>query len=234
LSRIKAVLFIEMTNTQVLGLRFMDRMKCRGLYGVEVVDFKCFGRRYKYKENKKRGYSYIKLPGPIAKGAGGIKMALYEDYSWLNSFIVGTHSRAGDLSTWKIKCATNFLRCLERMGQIAESHGRSVWFVARPLEQKNWFRGLDCSIACSHWGILVSQLSRCQMMERMDSNSSNRSQMWGDLHELRNLHGQATYGCKRFSAADYRRGTVSKYLGQTDMTDEELENYGKNQFSSCR
>lgn len=223
--RIKAVLFIEMANNQVLGLRFMDRMRSRGIYGIELMDFKCMGNRQKRKDHKKRGYAYIKLPGPIIKRAWGVKIKQPEDYSWLNSFLPGTYSRAGDFSLWKHICATNFILCLERAKQMAGIYGRSVWFMARPLKGK-CLRCSDSPIALSHWGILISQLTYGQMKERMASSSGNRLQIWGELHELRNLNGEAAYVCSRFSAADYQRGRVLKYLGQSVMTDEELDNHG--------
>ena len=50
---------------------------------------------------------------------------------------------------------------------------------------------------------------------------------WGHLHELRNIFGKARYERKDFKGEDYKRATKLTYLGQTEMTDQELHEYGK-------
>jgi hypothetical protein len=210
----------------------MDRLKCRGMYGIEVVDVKCVGRGRKSRQDKKRGYAYIKLPGPTRKFSWGVKVPQPEDYSWLNSFLVGSHSRVGDINEWKVACAANLRHCLQKAEKIVESHGRSVWFFACPLERKICFRGSSCSgTVFLHWAILVSQLTRAQMIARMEGNSSDRDLVCGELHELRECQGTAIYTSRSFSAAIHRRrGTVLKYLGQTDLSNDDLDEYGTHLF----
>ena len=227
LSRIKAVVFIEMTDNKVLGAHFLDRLKCRGIYGIEVVDVKCAGRGRKNRHDKKRGYAYIKLPGPTQKRSWGVKVPQSEDYSWLNAFLVGSHSRVGDLNEWKIACAATLKYCLQKAEKIVENYGRSVWFFACPLERKKWFRGSSCSMAFRHWAILISQLTETQMIARLEGNSSDRDLVCGKLYELRECQGWAVYGSRPFSIATHRRyGTVLKYLGQTELTNHDFDEYG--------
>ena len=69
------------------------------------------------------------------------------------------------------------------------------------------------------------------MIARMEGNSSGRDLVCGELHELRECQGSAVYTSRPFSAAIYRRrGTVLKYLGQTDLSNDNLDEYGTHSF----
>jgi hypothetical protein len=200
------------------------------MYGVEVVDLKCAGRGQKHRHDKKRGYSYIKLPGPnVVKRLWGVKVREPEDWSWLNSFLTGIHSRVGDLIGWKVAAAANLTYCLQNVEKIVESYGRSVWFYACPLEGKKGSIGSSFAVGCSHWSILVSRLTRCQMIARIESGPpiGGKQMVYGELHELREYKGQAYYYSRPFRGRDFgRRGRVIEYLGQTDSTDDDLDEFG--------
>jgi hypothetical protein len=99
--------------------------------------------------------------------------------------------------------------------------------MACPLERRRFPAASEGMIPLCHWGILVSQMAMGQMMDRIDGNTSDAEDIWGDLHELRNNHGISQYERRDFKTPDYQRATRLKYLGQTEMTDKELHDYGE-------
>jgi hypothetical protein len=105
--------------------------------------------------------------------------------------------------------------------------GRSVWFMARPLARKGISPGSNAVVAFNHWGIVISSMTRHQMQQKMTSHGAGPASCdWGDLHELRNHDGEAGYERRNFCDIDYQRATRWTYLCQTDLTDEELHDFG--------
>jgi hypothetical protein len=152
-------------------------------------------------------------------------------YSWLENV-----SKSLDMSRlvptsptgvkWKTESARLFLKYLGKMVDTIRSRGRSVWFMARPLESRKFLSGSDGKVSFSHWGILISDFAKPQLEERIAEFNASPEQVWGDLHELRNHFGTARYECSDYVARDYARATKLNYLGQTEVTNDELYSFG--------
>ena len=129
---------------------------------------------------------------------------------------------------WMPESARLFVGSLRKVVETVCSRGRSVWFMVRPLESRALLSGpSDAKVSLSHWGILISGMTRSQLEDRLhELPSSSLDAIWGDLHELRNHFGTARYECSTYCAKDNRRATKLEYLGQTEITDEELFEFG--------
>jgi len=127
---------------------------------------------------------------------------------------------------WMIESAQHFLNSLLKVVETIRSRGRSVWFMVRPLENRNLPGPSAGHVSFSHWGILVSGMTRSQLEDRLAETSTTTDSIWGDLHELRNILGTAKYECSTYRARDNRKATRLDYLGQTEITDEELFEFG--------
>jgi hypothetical protein len=134
---------------------------------------------------------------------------------------------------WMIESAHQFLNYLQRVVETIRSHGRSVWFMVRPLENRNLPGPSAAHVSFSHWGILVSGMTRSQLEDRLEETSTTGDAIWGDLHELRNICGTAKYECSTYRARDNRKATRLDYLGQTEIADEELFEFGMALFRGC-
>jgi len=133
---------------------------------------------------------------------------------------------------WMIESAQLFLHSFHRVIETIRSRGRSVWFMVRPLENRNLPGPSAAHVSFSHWGILISDMTRSQLEDRLEETSTATSgdSIWGDLHELRNICGSAKYECCTYRARDNRRATKLDYLGQTEIADEELFEFGTAPF----
>jgi hypothetical protein len=109
---------------------------------------------------------------------------------------------------------------------VTLDRGRSVWLIFEPLERFKIF-GVSSS-EVSHWAILVSPLTRVRLGAlKRGSQSSSSADSWGTRHELRNNGGQNQYtGGDPYYASSLKPGSSLTYLGQTEMSDEELQDYG--------
>jgi hypothetical protein len=109
---------------------------------------------------------------------------------------------------------------------ITTSRGRSVWMIVEPLKKFKVFGTTGTEPFC-HWGILVSGLTRRELEERKRQTASSSADPWGTRHELRNNEGQNEYqGETRYYASDLKSGSQLTYLGQTEMLDVDLREYG--------
>ena len=124
-----------------------------------------------------------------------------------------------------VRSARQFLVSLRKVVEAVCSRGRSVWFMVRPLERM-LLSGSDASIQLSHWGILVSELTRSQFDDRMREIPLDPNGVLGDLHELKNIHGKAEYRCATYTVKLHQGVTKLDYLGQTEMNDAELHKFG--------
>jgi hypothetical protein len=135
-----------------------------------------------------------------------------------------------NMDNWMIESANQFVSSLQKIVESICSRGRSVWFMVRPLENRNLPGPSAAHVSFSHWGILVSGMTRSQLedlsTETMPLGGPVDS-IWGDLHELRNIYGAAKYECSTYRARDNRKATKLEYLGQTEITDEELFEFGE-------
>jgi hypothetical protein len=218
-----------MKANQVLGVPFLDSLKRRGIYGIEVVDFRWGKKHFKIKADKSRSYACVDLPGPVINSSWKRKRKkdIMEDYSWLNCLRAGPYSRGGDfIPKWKEDSGSYFVQILIKVVDTIGLCGRSVWFLAHPLQSIPLPKGLDRWIPFSHWGILISPLTKRQMANRMSGNHVGNSEEWGKLHELSRRGNRALYIRSRFRASDFQRATKLTYLGQTEMTDLELDLLG--------
>ena len=136
---------------------------------------------------------------------------------------------------WMSESARLFIRSLRKVVETVCSRGRSVWFMVRPLESRALLSGpSDAKVSLSHWGILISGMTRSQLEDRLhESSPSSLDAIWGDLHELRNHFGTARYECSTYRARDNRRATKLDYLGQTEITDEKLFEFGIDHVVGC-
>ena len=73
-------------------------------------------------------------------------------------------------------------------------------------------------------------MTRSQLEDRLVETSTTGDSIWGDLHELKNIFGTAKYECSTYRAWDNRKATRLDYLGQTEITDEELFEFGSTQL----
>jgi len=124
-----------------------------------------------------------------------------------------------------VRSARQFLVSLRKVVEAVCSRGRSVWFMVRPLERM-LLSGSDASIQLSHWGILVSELTRSQFDDRMREIPLDPNGVLGDLHELKNIHGKAEYRCATYTVKLHQAVTKLDYLGQTEMNDAALHKFG--------
>jgi hypothetical protein len=129
---------------------------------------------------------------------------------------------------WMSESARLFIGSLRKVVETVRSRGRSVWFMVRPLANRALLSGpSDAKVSLCHWGILISGMTRSQLEDRLhELPPSSLDAIWGDLHELRNHFGTATYACSTYRARDNRRVTKLDYLGQTEITDEKLFELG--------
>lgn len=216
-----------MTNSKVLGRRYTDMLNHHGAYGLELTDFKCVGRKRSVRKDEKRCYTYIKVPGPTVKRAWGVKIEQQEDFSWLNSLTFGPHSRVGDVNPWKHHCATSFVECLLKAESVLKMQARSVWFFACPLQSTTWSG--TWGTFCHHWGVVVSRRTRRQIeaLKNGQALPPNQGRFWGTLFELRESNGFVRYVRTGFTADHFRqRGTILEYIGQTDMSDSDIDYFG--------
>jgi hypothetical protein len=237
LERVRAILFTDMKTNQVLGKPFLENLKRRSIFGIEVVDFRWVKKGFKIKEEKGKGYTCVELPGPVMNSSWKRKRKKEntEDYCWLNCLRVGPYSRVIDfMPKWKAESGNYFAQILIKVVDTIGASGRSVWFLVRPLQSIRLPGGLARLIPFSHWGILISPLTKRQMTNRMHGNHSNNSEEWGKLHELHRRGGQADYVRNRFFASDFQRATKLAYLGQTEMTDMQLFELGNTVRYKCR
>ena len=151
-------------------------------------------------------------------------------YEWLDRLPREVDEVSPELGTlspdyWMVRSARQFVVSLRKVVEAVCSRGRSVWFMVRPLERM-LLSGLDASIQLSHWGILVSELTRSQFDDRMREIPLDPSGVLGDLHELRNIHGRAEYRCTTYTVKLHQGVTKLDYLGQTEMNDEGLHTFG--------
>jgi hypothetical protein len=189
---------------------------------MELMEFQWYGTRYTYQaahlDSQGTRYTLIKMPGP--------KTPFMGDRLDILKYIDTAHPWDRGDKNWQKESGKHILHWLRIAAEIAQNRGRSVWFMARPLEKRRFPAASEGLIALSHWGILVSQFTKGQMTDRMNEKTPGGEEVWGDLHELRNFLGKARYECQDFKTADYHRATRFTYLGQTEMTDEELHEYG--------
>jgi hypothetical protein len=218
LQRIKAVLIVGVTD-QMKWPESVKRIQTHGNRHVEVTVFKWTGRGFREKINRNEGHTIINLPGPVCKDAN------QKDLSWLN--YVG--SASGDPSDgdrkWKMDSADHFLRYLKKAGDLAARNGRSVWLLIRPLDRVMFPPGSNRLAVLSHWGIMISDFQKGQLMDWMNGKPSSHDK-WGDLHELRNNVGQAIYECNDFKAVNHHKSMKFTYLGETEMNNDDLHRYG--------
>ena len=129
---------------------------------------------------------------------------------------------------WMSESGRLFIGSLRKVVETVCSRGRSVWFMVRPLQNRALLSGpSDAKVSLSHWGILISAMTRPQLEDRLLENPPSRwDAVWGDLHELRNHFGTARYECSTYRAGDNRRATKLDYLGQTEISDEKLFDLG--------
>jgi hypothetical protein len=127
---------------------------------------------------------------------------------------------------WMRKCEGIFLRSLIKTVEIACSRGRSVWFMVRPLNNSLVPRGSEARTSFSHWGVLISDLAKCQLEDRL-VESPNAKEVLGDLHELRNVLGMTRYDHLSYRIDDYKKATKLEYLGQTEMELEDILAFGE-------
>lgn len=126
---------------------------------------------------------------------------------------------------WKIESAKLFITSVRKVVETICSRGRSVWFMVRPLESRALLSGpSEANVSFSHWGILISGMTRSQLEDRLGDVESDA--IWGDLHELRNYFGNARYEWSTYQARHNQRATKLDYLGQTEITDEALFEFG--------
>jgi hypothetical protein len=179
---------------------------------MELMEFGWEGTRYTYQgahlDSQGTRYTLIKL--------SGLKIASWRDRTNILKYIDTTRPLGPGDKKWQKESAQQVLHWLRIAAEIAQNRGRSVWFMARPLEKRRFPAASAGLIALNHWGILVSRFTKGQMTDRMDGNTSATDEIWGDLHELRNFLGKARYECQDFKATDYQRATRFTYLGQTD------------------
>jgi hypothetical protein len=187
---------------------------------MEVMEFMWKGTRHQVAHLDSQGtpHTLIKMPGPKHLPFDVIRDDFLEYTDTTRPLDPGDE--------WKKESAEHFLHWLRKAAEITQNRGRSVWFMARPLQKRIFPAVSEGLIALSHWGLLISRFSKGQMTDRMNRNTTDEDEIWGDLHELRNFLGKARYECEDFKAADYQRATRFTYLGQTEMTDEALHEYG--------
>lgn len=127
---------------------------------------------------------------------------------------------------WMIESAKLFVASIRKIAEVICSRGRSVWFMVRPLENRATMLSgpSDARVSFSHWGILISGMTRSQLEDRLQDAESD--EIWGDLHELKNYYGNAKYEWSTYRAKDNQRATKLEYLGQTEITDEALFEHG--------
>ena len=156
-------------------------------------------------------------------------------YSWLDRIPRSLDKTFFDTSpvlsptkdNWMIESARIFVINLRKVVETVCSRGRSVWFMVRPLENRAMLSGpSEAKASFSHWGILISGMTRSQLEDRRAEATSGVDSIWGDLHELRNHSGTARYECSTYRAKDNLRATKLDYLGQTEINDEELFEFG--------
>jgi hypothetical protein len=156
-------------------------------------------------------------------------------YAWLEHIPRSLDKTFFDISpplspsrdNWMFESARLFVINLRKVVEIVCSRGRSVWFMVRPLENRAILSGpSNAKASFSHWGILISGMTRSQLEDRRAEANSGLDSIWGDLHELRNHHGTAHYECSTYHAKDSLRATKLDYLGQTEIIDEELFEFG--------
>lgn len=199
----------------------IQRIRTRGNRHVEVVVFRWKGTGVKEQVDKHGGLATINLPGPVYKDAN------QKDVSWL-SYVLSPHDDPSDRDNeWKKESANCFLKWLKKTIELVDRKGRSVWFMSRPVERGRAMIpiGSEGLAPFSHWGILISEIPKGQLLEKM-KDRSNSEIVWGDLHELRAHGGYSHYECKDFKAEDYQKGMKFSYLGETEATLEELDLYG--------
>jgi hypothetical protein len=162
-------------------------------------------------------------------------------YSWLEYIPRSLDKTFFDLSpalspnkdNWMIESARTFVINLRKVVETVCSRGRSVWFMVKPLNNRIILAGSsDGKTSFSHWGILISGLTRAQLEDRIPETSTDLDSIWGDLHELRNQSGTAIYQCTTYRAKDYLQATKLDYLGQTEVSDEELFEVGISNFEN--
>ena len=175
-----------------------------------VLHFSCSDlKTYKVKTDETSGY--LDIPLPCRLRYEGLWRTPYGHWA---EALFGPHEN---------KKSHHFLHWLQKMIEVARRRGRSVWFMARPLEQ-----GLVSSsvVSLNHWGILVSSQTREQVTSTRKNKTLAREHVWGDLHEVTEHRGKAMYDRVKFTTVDYRHATKFTYIGQTEMTDEDIDKHG--------
>jgi hypothetical protein len=233
MNRIKALLAFDMIP---MLMRSQDHMSSDCRYDnawvylrrsfeqhIEFVRFEWMGTRYKVSlcscNSHADAYTQIEMPGPKFNSER-------RQWPWMTSLISGSSGRK--TKKWEEDATRHFVHWLKIVVEVVQNRGRGVWFMARPLEKRGIIpRASEGLIPFSHWGILVTPLTKGQLTDRMTENPINATQSWGYLHELRNIFGTASYQRKDFKGEDYKRATQLTYLGQTERDDEQLHNYGQ-------
>jgi len=109
---------------------------------------------------------------------------------------------------------------------ITLSRGRSVWLIVEPLKKLRVLGSAGTESFC-HWGVLVSGLTRRELEDGKRQAASSSADPWGTRHELRNNEGRNQYqGETCYYASDLKSGSQLTYLGQTEMLDDVLRDYG--------
>jgi hypothetical protein len=138
------------------------------------------------------------------------------------------HRLSPNTESWMLESARLFVSALHRVVESICSRGRSVWLMAEPLRNGIVPTASSGNIAFSHWGILISYLTRHQLQDRIAEleEKAGLDLILGDLHELRNHRGEVRYERYEYRGHHHQRATKLKYLGQTEVTDETLFEFG--------
>jgi hypothetical protein len=181
--------------------------------------------------NDTRNYSIIELPCLAGKS---------EDHNWLRRLLL-TRSHYEKKRERRIK------KCWDPwMGkalEITEGRGWSVWFMTRNIELLS--RIGECPIPLNHWGILVCDKGKEEMMDRIRNPSRYSTEVWGTLHELRKeakkprsvfvssfqnsdrrYHRVTEYKSSQFYGSFYQGEMRLVYVGQTERDQLALRDIG--------
>jgi hypothetical protein len=178
-------------------------------------------------------YTLVKMPYPPDKKNKKTSVRTISFYTedgdpkheWLN-YLQCDSSVEKELEEWVKESAQKFVYWLHQTVDIVLRRGRSVWFMACPLKRA-FLSGSAGIVAMNHWGIVISQLTEVEMTTWTKKTSASPLAGLGDIHELHNAFGNARYQCRDFKAEDYERMTQFNYIGQTEMTDQQLHDYGE-------
>src|SRR5438045_316743 len=80
-------------------------------------------------------------------------------------------------------------------------------------------------ISVSDWAVLGSPLLR-YMLEKGTRERCSQVAVWGDVHELCNHSDYAEYQSRRYVAQDFKPSYKLLYIGETSMSDDELDKIG--------